>query len=81
MARLVKLSANGPVKIDPATWPRDEQGNLKNVWVCACGLSKTFPFCDATHKKCREEQAGCVYEYNAAGEVVSCKPETPTGHE
>jgi len=34
MARLVKLTATGPVKIEPSDKP---------VFVCACGLSKKFP--------------------------------------
>lgn len=64
MARVIRHEATGPVKIDPATWPRDAAGNLKPIWVCACGLSKTFPLCDATHKGCAGEEPGKVYEYD-----------------
>lgn len=65
MPRNVRHEATGPIKIDPATWPRDELGNLKNIWVCACGLSKTFPLCDGTHKTtCKLEQEGFEYVYN-----------------
>jgi len=64
MARLVKFEATGPIKIDPATWPRDEAGNLKNIWICACGLSATFPFCDKSHKACAQEKPGAVYQYD-----------------
>lgn len=66
MPRLVRLDAQAPVKIDPATWPRDEQGNLKPVSVCACGLSQKFPICDGAHKACRvSEQPGVLYVYDA----------------
>ncbi|MBX3403332.1 MAG: CDGSH iron-sulfur domain-containing protein [Phycisphaeraceae bacterium] len=65
MARLIRHEATGPVKIDPATWPRDEQGNLKPIFVCACGLSQNFPFCDGAHKSCRaSEAADKLYLYD-----------------
>lgn len=59
MPRLVRHDAMGPVKIDPAHWPRDAAGNLKPVWVCACGLSKTFPICDGAHKTIGREDQDC----------------------
>lgn len=58
MARLVRLEATGPVKVDPAELPAG-----KSIFVCACGLSKKFPFCDGSHKPTREEEPGCVYRY------------------
>ncbi|MBS0196740.1 MAG: CDGSH iron-sulfur domain-containing protein [Planctomycetes bacterium] len=67
MARTVRLEANGPVKIDPTTWPRDAAGNLKPIFVCACGLSLKFPICDGTHKSCVAEAAGVEYCYDPAG--------------
>ena len=71
MARTVRHEAVGPVKIDPATWPRDELGNLKNIWVCACGLSGTFPLCDGTHKTtCKHEEAGFEYVYDPVTKAV-----------
>ena len=51
MARLVKLDATGPIRIDPQEKP---------VFICACGLTKNFPFCDGTHKKCKDEEPGAV---------------------
>jgi len=76
MPRDVTHHAAAPIKIDPALapgatppapnvvpWPRDDQGNLKPVFVCACGLSAKFPFCDGSHKACRDETPGVVYRY------------------
>lgn len=72
MARLIRHEATGPVKIDPATWPRDEQGNLKPIFVCACGLSQNFPFCDGAHKACRaSEAAGKLYVYDNERKTVT----------
>lgn len=65
MARLIRLEATASVKIDPATWPRDEQGNLKPISICACGLSQKFPLCDGAHKACRvSEEPGKLYIYD-----------------
>jgi CDGSH-type Zn-finger protein len=76
MARLVRLEATGPIKIDPAQFPRDEQGNLKPIWICACGLSSNPPFCDKSHNACKHEQAGTLYEYDPATKSVrASRPE------
>ena len=65
MPRIVKHTATGPIKIDPANWPRDAEGNLKSIFVCACGLSAKFPFCDGAHKGCVSEDPAEVYVYEA----------------
>jgi CDGSH-type Zn-finger protein len=74
MARLIRLDATGPVKIDPASIPAG-----KMIFVCACGLSKTFPLCDGTHKaKCAAEQPGMLYTYDPVSkEVTDCRPDAP----
>lgn len=76
MPRLVRIDATGPVKIEPAEFPRDEQGNLKPIWICACGLSVTMPFCDKSHKVCKDETAGIVYRYDP---ITKQRAEVP-GH-
>lgn len=77
MPRLIRLEATGPIKIDPASFPRDEQGNLKPMFICACGLSKNMPFCDGTHKVCRtNEQPGmlAVYDHSRTS-IVETRPD------
>ena len=46
MARIIRHVATAPVKIEPSDKP---------VFVCTCGLTKNFPFCDGTHKVARAE--------------------------
>lgn len=61
MARLVRREATGPIKIEPSDKP---------IWVCGCGLSKKFPFCDGTHKACAKEEPGVLYVYDRENERV-----------
>ena len=58
MPRLVRLTQTGPIKIEPIGKP---------ISVCACGLSRTFPLCDGTHKAARltETDPGALYVYDA----------------
>ena len=58
MARIVRMEADGPVRIDPQDKP---------VFVCACGLTANAPFCDGSHKAARTEEAGKLYRYAADG--------------
>jgi CDGSH-type Zn-finger protein len=69
MARIVKLEATGPVKVDPSDKP---------IFVCACGLSKKFPFCDGSHKPTRAEEPGCVYRYSGENNDKVEKIDSPS---
>ncbi len=55
MARLIRHDACDPIKIEPQP---------KAIYICACGLSQNFPYCDGSHSAARREQAGtlCVYD-------------------
>lgn len=70
MPRIVRFEQTGPIKIDPADLPRDENGKPKPIFVCACGLSAKFPFCDASHKACRDESPGVLYNYDPVTKVA-----------
>ncbi len=60
MARLVKFTEKGPKKVDA--------GN-ETLYLCMCGLSKDFPFCDGSHKKTRDEEEGKIYVYDENGRI------------
>ena len=59
MARLVKRTLTDPVKYGI-------EG--KEVWFCRCGLSKSQPYCDGSHKLAKSEEAGKLYWYDEAGQ-------------
>lgn len=61
MARLVRHTLKGPIKIEPQE---------KTVSVCACGMSANFPFCDGAHKACADEREGRLYVYDRDRKVV-----------
>ena len=48
-ARIVRFVATAPVKVEPSDKP---------LFICACGLTRNFPFCDGSHKAARSESEG-----------------------
>jgi CDGSH-type Zn-finger protein len=65
MARLVRHDADGPIRIDPQDKP---------VFICGCGLTKNFPFCDGSHKNCKAEEPGKLYVYDEHGSRIVDPP-------
>lgn len=63
MARLIEHNLNGPYEIPPSE---------KSAWICMCGLSKNYPFCDGAHKHAKQQETeGKQYTYNAeTAEVI-----------
>ncbi len=78
MPRVVRFEQTSPIKIDPATLPLDESGKPKPIFICACGISSKFPYCDASHKACRDELPGVLYRYDPVTKSAqSVGPDTP----
>ena len=69
MARMVRRDATGPIKIEaPAAAGGDP---AKPIFICACGLSQKFPFCDGAHKSARvSEEPGKLYIYGPDNTTV-----------
>jgi CDGSH-type Zn-finger protein len=67
MARLVRHDAHGPIVIEP---------QKESIFVCACGLSQTMPYCDGSHDNTMGEKPGkvCVYDKTRT-KVVEVKKE------
>ncbi|PAY19042.1 hypothetical protein CKO51_12885 [Rhodopirellula sp. SM50] len=55
MPRLIRHTADSPLKIPPST---------RAQWVCRCGLSQNKPYCDGSHARVRSEDENLLYIYN-----------------
>ncbi len=58
MARLVKHSKTEPLEIAAGS---------EAVYICMCGLSATYPYCDGSHSMAEGEEAGKLHWYDKEG--------------
>ena len=61
MARMIRSDRTGPIRIDPQDKP---------VFICGCGLTQNFPFCDGSHKTCVQEEPGKLYVYDRERKAI-----------
>lgn len=71
MVRLVTKEDRGPMPVKVAN---------ETKWICMCGLSANQPFCDGSHKKTLDEEAGKVYIYNKDGRRTEAKAFSDASH-
>lgn len=67
MPRLVRHDLDGPIKIEPQDKP---------IFICGCGLTQNFPYCDGAHKTCKNEKPGKLHVYdNTKKTIIESKDE------
>ena len=55
MTRLIQFEQTSAFKIEY---------NNQVTWICRCGISKDFTFCDGSHNKVKDETQGTIYIYD-----------------
>lgn len=56
MARLIKHERSEPYEFS--------KGSELPIYICACGLSKSKPYCDGSHKSTNHENDSDLYVYD-----------------
>ena len=80
--------------VPPSLWPRVQELFLraagapeefpkdgKSIFICMCGLSSRLPFCDGTHKACRDEDPAKTYTYESGTRREARPSESTEAHD
>jgi CDGSH-type Zn-finger protein len=68
MTRILERSETGPIAI------AKESVTGTHIHICRCGLSKSQPFCDGSHKITREERGDELVRYVRDGDRLVARP-------
>jgi CDGSH-type Zn-finger protein len=56
--------------VTPATGTIEVKPKKGSLWICACGLSRTWPYCNGSPKKTAAEFPGELHVYDKKRQKV-----------